>query len=377
VTLSDRYARLNWPLLGLALLLTAAGVATVGTASEGHAVDFGRLQTRWAVVALAAAAIVAAVPYERLVRARFAFYAVGLLGLVAVLFVGRGKSAGRWIEVGSFRVQPSEFVKPILVVALAGTLRYREGNDRLKGFALPLALTMVPMLLVMKQPDLGTALLLIPTLFAVLFAAGARVRHLLLVAGAGLAAGLLLYFVPGVLAEFQKDRIRTFVLSDSNEQVAKYMRRDKGHQIDQSQRAVASGGLAGYDGEGGAEEAIRDLPERHTDFAFATAAASWGLLGVSLLLLAYLAFLAILLSTAYRVREPSGRLLVVGVFALFATQIVVNLGMTVGLLPVVGVTLPFLSYGGSSLLTSFLAVGMVLSVGVESPIEFGRDPLAA
>ncbi len=373
MTLADRLTRLNWPLLGLALLLTAAGIATVSVASEGHAVDFAWLQVRWAVVGLAAAAVVVALPYRRVVGARHVLYALGILGLVVVLLAGRGKSAGRWIQLGSFRMQPSEFMKPILVVMLAGALRYRDENKEFRGLALPFALTLVPVALVMKQPDLGTALLLVPTLFALLFASGARIGHLGLVAAAGVAAGLVLYFTPGLLADYQKDRVRTFLLADSNDRVAAYVKRDKGHQIHQSQMAIASGGATGYDGEGGPAEAVRDLPERPTDFAFAVLAASWGTVGVSVLFLGYLGFLSVLLSTAYRVREPSGRFVVVGVFALFATQILVNLAMTVGLLPVVGVTLPFVSYGGSSLLTSFLAIGLVLGVGVDPPVEFGRD----
>jgi cell division protein FtsW (lipid II flippase) len=264
-------------------------------------------------------------------------------------------------------------MKLILVVTLAGWLRYETAHRRFTGLALPFALTLVPVALVMKQPDLGTALLLVPILFGMLFAAGARPRHLSVVTAMGVVAGLLLYFVPGLMAPYQKDRVLGFIAQGSaaTGPDAALLSRTQGHQLDRSKMLVAVGGLAGADET--TLESIEALPERQTDFVFPVFAASWGLLGTAGLFLAYFVFLAVLLSTATRVREPSGRLLVVGVFTLFAVQVLVNLGMTVGLLPVVGVTLPFFSYGGSSLLTSFLAVGLVLNVGVDPPIEFGRD----
>jgi rod shape determining protein RodA len=170
---------------------------------------------------------------------------------------------------------------------------------------------------------------------------------------------------------YQKDRIRHFLQQDSATEVARVLRQSHNLQIEQSKTAVALGGFLGADGEEALDGAIGRLPERQTDFVFAVLAAKWGLAGVSFVLLAYLAFLATLLSTAARVKEPSGRILAVGVFTLFAVQILVNLGMTLGLLPVVGVTLPFFSYGGSSLLTSFAAVGIVLAVELHPKIEFG------
>jgi rod shape determining protein RodA len=371
VTLTDRLVRANWLLLGLAVLLTAVGIATVGTASEPDGTPWAWLQLRWAIVAVAFTLLLLAVPYDRFVAASPVLYAAGIAGLLAVLAIGSGRGAQRWIDLGAFRMQPSEFMKPILVVTLAGYVRYRQAYKRFRGLAWPFAMTLLPVALVMKQPDLGTALLLVPVLFASLFVAGARPRHLALVALAGMAAGVLLYVVPGLMEPYQKDRVRQFLLQDSGTEAARVLRLSHGHQLDQSKTAVALGGLLGADGEDALEEAIGRLPERQTDFVFAVLAAKWGLLGVSFVLLAYLAFLATLLSTAAKVKEPSGRILAVGVFTLFAVQVLVNLGMTLGLLPVVGVTLPFFSYGGSSLLTSFAAVGLVLAVELHPKMEFG------
>ena len=370
MTVVERLGRANWLLLGLALLLCAAGISTISFASEET--DFGRLQTRWAVVGLAGCLLVFTVPYRRVVQVRHVLYALGVLALVAVLFTSARKGASRWIALGAFRMQPSEFMKVILVVTLAGFIRYERSYKRFRGLALPFALTLVPVLLVMRQPDLGTALLLVPVLFGLLFVAGARPAHLAAVGACGLVVGLAMYFVPGLLNSYQKDRIVAYLQQDaeSSGYEADLLRRTQGHQLHAAKTAVGVGGMTGASEDDLA--VVRRLPERRTDFVFPVFAARYGLLGTSLLLGAYLLFLALLLATAMRVREPSGRMLVVGVFTLFAAQAVVNLAMTVGLLPIVGVPLPFLSYGGSSLLVSFLALGLVLSVGVDPPMEFGR-----
>jgi len=378
MTLGDRLQRANWPLMGLALALTVAGIATVGTAAEGQRlVDWSWLQIKWAVVGIAAALLVLALPYRSVVQSGWVLYGLGIAALVLVLFKGTGQSAGRWIGIGPFRMQPSEFMKLFLIVALAGRLRYERSHRRLQGLVGPLVLTLVPLALVMKQPDLGTALLLVPILFAILFAAGARTKHLVLVAILGLVSATGMFFVPGLLKDYQRQRVLAFLTEVTNPDAAKTFQQTHGHQLHSGLIAVGLGGVTGVaEEDGGGADASRGLPERHSDFIFPVFAASWGFLGVTALLLFYLLFLGTLLGTALRVREPSGRLLVVGVFTLFAAQVVVNLGMTLGLLPVVGVPLPFFSYGGSSLLTSFLALGLVLNVGADPVIEFGRTSFA-
>jgi rod shape determining protein RodA len=373
MTLGERLRRAPWSLPILAAALTGLGIATIATAADGHVVAYAWLQTRWAVVGLAAALLVLAAPYARVVQWAPVLYGVGLASLVLVLFKGTGQSAGRWIGIGAFRVQPSEFMKPILVVMLAATLRYSTEHRRLGGLVKPVALTLVPFLLVMRQPDLGTAILFVPIAFAVLFAAGARLRHLGILAAGGLAAATLLALVPGVLKDYQRDRIFGFLAQHGDSTAAKSLERSQNHQSHQGRIAIGLGGLTGVDdADGGAEEASRDVPERHSDFIFAVFAAKHGFVGVTLLFLLYGAFLGALLSVASRLREPSGRFLAVGMFAMFATQIVVNLGMVAGLLPVVGVPAPFLTYGGSNLLMSWLAIGLLLAVGSDPPIEFGR-----
>jgi rod shape determining protein RodA len=356
--------------LGLGVLLTVVGLVVVDLASVGARSAFGAAQLRWAVIGLAACLLMLAVPYRRVVDLRWLWYGGGVLLLVLVLFVGRGQSAGRWIELGGFRLQPSEVMKLVLVITLAGSLRYEQGMERERRIAVPLALTLVPMALVVKQPDLGTGLLFGPLLLAVLYAAGARGRSLGLLCAAGAAGLLVLWFVPGLLEGYQRTRFEAFLRQGTGDKV---LLRSHGMQLHQSKTVVGTGPVFGNGLGEDAEEAIRILPERHSDFAFSVLANAFGLFGVTVLLALYLLFLGLLLRTALRVREPSGRLLAVGAWALFAVQAVVNMAMTVGLLPIVGMPLPFISYGGSSLLTSFLALGLILNVGAERTVEFGRS----
>jgi rod shape determining protein RodA len=261
-------------------------------------------------------------------------------------------------------------MKLALVVMLAGALRYEQGMARERRITLPVVLTLVPVLLVMKQPDLGTALLFVPLLMSVLYASGARGRSLGLLTGAGVAGLLILWFVPGLLQGYQRTRFEAFLRQGSDD---RFLLRSAGMQLHASKTVVGTGPVFGNGLGEDAEESIRLLPERHSDFAFAVLANAFGLFGVTLLLLLYLLFLGLLLRTALRVREPSGRLLAVGAWALFGVQAIVNMAMTVGLLPIVGMPLPFISYGGSSLLTSFLALGLILNVGAERTVEFGRS----
>lgn len=370
LTLGERFQRADWLLLGVSLLLTGAGLLTVGLASVGQKSAFGWNQLRWGVIGLAGCLLMLAVPYRRVLDLRYPLYGGGLLLLVAVLFVGSGRSAGRWIELAGFRLQPSEMMKLLLVITLAGALRYEQGMSRERRITLPLLLTLVPTGLVMLQPDLGTSLLFPPLLLAVLYAAGVRGRLLGGLALAGLAGLLVLWFAPGLLHGYQRTRIEAWIRQADEDPV---LLSGYGLHLHQSKAVVGTGPVLGSGLGEEAVEAVRLLPERHSDFAFPVFCNAFGLAGVSVLLLLYLLFLALLLRTALRTREPSGRLFAVGTWALFAVQAVINMAMTIGLLPIVGMPLPFVSYGGSSLLTSFLALGLVLNVGAERAMEFGRS----
>lgn len=370
LTIGQRLKRADWFLLGVGLLISLFGVLIVSVASQGQRADYGWIQLRWTIIGTAVCLLMLAIPYRTIVMWRYVLYAGGIVLLLLVLAVGRGgKSANRWLQLGSFHMQPSELMKVILVIMLAGFIRYQETHKTFRGLAWPFALTMLPMLLIMKQPDLGTALLLIPTLFVMLWVAGARAKHLGIVAMAGLVAAVLLYFTPGILKEYQKDRVRAFLLQDSKD---KALIKSHNHHLHHSKMVA---GVSSFIGDGFGEdtfEKVRYLPERHSDFVFPVLLATLGHIGVMVLFGLYAVFILLVLRTAMRVREPSGRLLAVGVATVLACQALINMGMTVGLFPIVGTPLPFMSAGGSSLLTFFIALGLVLNVGADNPVEFGR-----
>lgn len=373
LTLGERLKRANWLLLAMGVALALFGVVLVEVASRGESTRAAFDQVRWTVIGVTGCLLVMAVPYERIVRWRYALYALGVLMLLATLVIGvggGGSDVRRWIRVGGFKVQPSEFMKIIMVITLAGYLRYETSHREFKGLTVPFILTFAPMILIVKQPDLGTALLLIPLLFVLLYVAGARPRHLVPVALAGVLVGVLLYVVEGPLNEYQRDRVRAFAYQDSGHPA---LLRGKGHQLHNSKMVVGSATFFGVGTGEEAEESVHFLSQRHTDFIFPVMVATFGTFGASLYLVFFLLFIWVLLQTAARVREPSGRLLIVGVATVFVCQALINMAMTVGLLPVVGMPLPFISKGGSSLLTGFLALGLVLNVGADHPVEFGRS----
>jgi len=352
-------------LLGFVLQRSVHEAAAEGTLESR--VDFAAQQLRWYGVGALAAALVLMVPYRRILDASYAIYGAGLLLLLAVFVVGDSvNGARRWISVGPANVQPSELMKVALLLALARYIRFRDDQRTLKGLAVPFLLTAVPMALVLRQPDLGTALLLVPVLFAVLYAAGARPRHLALVVAMGAAFAPVVYFV--ALKDYQRERVQTFLRRDG---LTDAQKRQEGWQALQSRVAVASGGVAGLGYAEGPQNRAGAVPEHQTDFIFTVLAEEFGFAGVLLLVCLLGMLLLFLGGIASRCRDPAGKLLVTGVIVLLAGQAFVNLAMTVGLGPVTGVPLPFLSYGGSSVLTTFTAVALALNVAARPGFDFG------
>jgi len=354
-------------LLGLVLQWSVHDAALPGSPEERT--DFAVRQLRWYGVGALAGALVLLVPYRRLLDAAYLFYGAGVLLLVAVPFFGTSvNGARRWIDLGPFMFQPSEPMKVGVVLVLARYIRFRDDRKTLRGLAVPFALTAVPMALILREPDLGTALLLVPVLFAVLYAAGARPAHLGAVVAMGLAASPVVYF--GVLQDYQRERVTAFLVHHDGSLGRRERERDS-WQATQAGTAVASGGLTGLGYARGVQNRNGAVPEHHTDFIFTVLAEEFGFLGTGLLVGLYGMLFLFLASVAGRCRDPAGKLLVTGVLVLLAGQAFVNLGMTVGLFPVTGVPLPFLSYGGSSVLTSFLAVALALNVAARPGFDFG------
>ena len=345
----------DWVLLVGAALLVALSATTLANLNPGRAGSTVALrQVAWFGIGLIALIIVASFDYRRLVRIAPAVYIIGLAGLAAVFVIGRTVSgARRWIVLGGFSVQPSEIFKIVFLLMLVWALTSRWAQPVTAStlvWVLPLAA--VPAVMIIKQPDLGTALLLLPLLLALLVGAGVRWKLLGALAGAGLATMPLAWLA---LKDYQRERILVFLDPYRDPLGSAY-------NVIQAKIAIGSGQLLGKGVSGATQSRLAFLPERHTDFIFAVFAEMWGFVGCLVLLAAYALVLIRGFDIAAAAREPVGRLLALGVTALLATQVLVNVGMVAGLLPVVGIPLPLMSYGGSSMLVSLMALGLLISV---------------
>jgi rod shape determining protein RodA len=346
----------DWPLLGAMGGLVVLSATTLASLHIGRAGgNVAVRQLAWFTLGLCALVIVASIDYRRLVRLAPLLFGLGLVGLASVFVLGRTVSgARRWIGFGPMSVQPSEIFKVCFVLMATWVLTSRWAQPvGPTALALTVPVLAVPAVLIVKQPDLGTALLLFPVLIALLVGAGVRLRLLGGLALAGLAALPLVWFL--AMKEYQRERILVFLDPFRDPLGSAY-------NVIQAKIAIGSGQLLGKGVAGATQSRLAFLPERHTDFIFAVFAETWGFVGCLVLLTCYALLLLRGFDIAASAREPVGRLIALGVTALFATQVLVNVGMVTGLLPVVGVPLPLMSYGGTSMLVSLSAVGLLLSV---------------
>jgi rod shape determining protein RodA len=270
--------------------------------------------------------------------------------------------ARRWFSVAGITVQPSEFAKIASVLALSRYMMYQDNIKTWTGLIGPFLITSCPLLLVLLQPDLGTAMLFFPALVAMVFAAGAKRSHLVLVLVATLAFLPVAYYA--VLHDYQRKRLTSFLWPSDSPQGDSY-------QQLRAIASVASGGWMGADWAEGQSNYAFTVPENHTDFVFSTFAENSGLFGTTLLCLLFLGYMLGGLTLAFRTREPFGRLVVVGLITMQTVQAAINIGMNIGIAPITGITLPFVSYGGSSLVASFLALALILNVNVRWVPSFG------
>lgn len=310
--------------------------------------------------------VVAAVPANRLLSLAVPLYLGGLLLLLGVMFFGEmSKGARRWLDLGFIRIQPSELMKIGMPLMLAWYFHMREGAIRLADYVIAAVLLAMPLGLIVVQPDLGTSLLVAAAGLYVIFFAGLSWKLIVPVFAVGIVGiGLLVGFgdqlcQPGVdwqlLKEYQKQRVCT--LLDPNQDPL-----GRGFHTIQSSIAIGSGGLWGKGWMDGTQTHLAFIPERHTDFIFAVLAEEFGLIGALVLLLLYLLLLLRGLRIASRAPLLGARLLAGAVTMIVFTYVFVNIGMVSGILPVVGVPLPFLSYGGTALVTLCIGMGMLMSV---------------
>jgi cell division protein FtsW (lipid II flippase) len=364
-------ARLPWGLVAIALALMTLGWLGIARSEElaQRPGQYARQQAIWSLLALAAMFLATLPSYRILGRWSYAIFATALALLVAVYGFPPVHGTHRWIRVAGLSLQPSEFAKVAFVMAMARYLMYRENYRRFRGLCAPLALTLVPVVLVLREPDLGTSLVFVPVLFAMLFTAGARKLDLAVLA---LCGALTLPVLWTQMSREQRSRVTALFEQNAPSQRPT----DDGYHLHQAKQLLALGGVWGswLAGEPVDDPVVYRLPEDHTDFIFTVLGERFGWLGSFSVL-----FLVVLLSwrglvVAEATREPFGRLVAVGVVSLFAVQSLINTAMTVGLLPVTGLSLPLVSYGGSGLVSHSLALGLLLNIGLRPGYEVAGEP---
>jgi rod shape determining protein RodA len=354
---------------GLVLLICAAagfGIAVLYSAADGSMEPWAAKQTIRFAIALILMVGAALLDIRHWFRAAYWVYAIVLALVVAVDlrgFVGMG--AQRWIDLGVIQLQPSELMNVVVVLALARYFHSLSGEEvgRIRYLILPALTVGVPAALVLKQPDLGTAVMLLMGGAALFFIAGVRLRYFALTAAAAATA------LPGVwhfLRDYQKSRIYTFLDPESDPLGA-------GYHILQSKIALGSGGLFGKGFLQGSQSHLSFLPEKQTDFIFTTLAEEFGLVGGLGLLALYSLIIVYGFAIALRSRNHFGRLLGLGIVASFFLSVFINTAMVMGLIPVVGVPLPLISYGGTAMLAVMFGFGLLINVGVHRDTRLNRS----
>jgi len=343
---------IDGPLLASALALAAIGLLTLHSASGEQP---GRLanQATHLGIAFAAMWVVAQIPPQTLLRLAVPAYVAGILLLVAVALFGEVvNGARRWLHIGVTRFQPSEMMKLALPLMLAWYFHRNEAGLRARDFVVGAILLAVPVLLIARQPDLGTAVLVLVAGFTVIFFAGVGWKAL---TALGIVALASLPPLWGLLHDYQRRRI-LMLLDPTQDPLG------AGYHIIQSTIAVGSGGIAGKGWLRGTQTHLEFIPEKHTDFIFAVFSEEFGLLGNCVLLVLYALLIGRGLMIAARAASFFARLLAGSIALMFFTYAFVNMGMVSGILPVVGVPLPLISYGGTALATLFVALGILMSI---------------
>lgn len=357
------YSNIDRMLLGAALTLALLAMvflysATYDRDDPGQINDMVIKQLIWVVVGLAVMFIVANTDYMRIVGLAYVFYVISLGALLLLFFIGSERyGAKRWIALGPVSLQPSEFVKISVILALAAFMGdRRERIGTLGNFIFAGMLVVPAFLLIFVQPDLGTAIILMPILFGIMFMCGERRRYMLATIGLGLAAMPVFWHI---LKEYQRNRLLVFINPNLDPLGA-------GYTIIQSKIAVGSGGLFGKGWLNGTQSQLKFLPEKHTDFIFSTIGEEWGFFGALALITVY----AVIIARGIRIIEETsdtyGKAIATGVTTLLAFQVFINISMTIGLMPVVGIPLPMISYGGSNTVMTLLGIGLLMSVARRS-----------
>ena len=351
----------DWPLFLAVAAISTIGVVNLYSATSAQGGARGELyiqQIYWLAVGAGVAVIVAAIDYKYYERYAYGAYVFNIVALIAVFLLGRSiRGTHRWIQFGSFQFQPSEFMKISIVLALGKHLHHdaRAEKRTLRDLVLPGAIMALPLALIVAQPDLGTAIIV--GLISVSILALARMQRRSFLILVSTSALLLPVVWSYVLKDYQRERLTSFLEAEKH-------KLDSAYQATQSIIAIGSGSLSGQGFMRGTQNQRRFLPDPFTDFPLAVWAQEQGLLGSLGVLSLYLFLVLWALRIASMARDRFGAAVAVGIAGLFFWHSMFNIGMVIGVLPVVGVTLPFFSYGGSSMLTMLIGVGLLMNISM-------------
>ncbi len=360
--LKRTFKNFNWSLFIAAVLLSVIGIILIRSSTHGR-VSSGQLslplkQILWLILGFTALIISFRTDYHLLISLAIPFYAITIFLLLLVLIFGESRwGAQRWLQIGGFALQPSEFMKISLILILAYQLEQQKGNFfQIKSLAVSTGLLLLPMAVIFKQPDLGTAIILFPIYLGMLYLSGVRNKHLIGIMVTVLSLLPIFWFL---LKDYQKARLLVFLNPNSDPL-------GSGYSIIQSKIAIGSGGLLGKGWLSGTQTQLHFLPEHHTDFIFSVLGEEWGFLGAIFVISIFIVLIRQGLKICFNARDTLGSLLAGGIVIMFITQIFVNIAVTMGILPATGIPLPFISYGGSSLLVSLFSIGILLNIQSKS-----------
>lgn len=353
----------DWITLGIVLFICIVGILTIYSATrppldEGEQPPFYVKQLIWLTIALLALCVFITFDYIKLKDFWLIFYIVGILLLIIVLFAGKTvMGAKRWINLGFFSFQPSEIFKIIFIISISAFLENKRSPLSVKDTLKTLFIFgIIPFLLIVKQPDLGTAILLLIVTFIMIIYKGLHTRLMILFLCILIISVFFLWEILwNGLKEYQKNRLIAFIDPSIDP-------RGIGYNIMQSIITVGSGGLFGKGFLNGTQGPLKFLPERHTDFIFPIFAEEWGFVGCFILLALYFLLFIRCFETSIIAKDSFGKFLALGFTSIFILYFFINVGMTLGILPVVGIPLPFMSYGGTTLLANFIGIALVINV---------------
>ena len=351
------FQNFDYSLFLLVLITCFIGLAMIYSASH-HLQDihgFYARQLIWMGIGLAGMVLVLSINYQRILRHGYGLHLMAILLLLSVVLFGPVvRGAQRWIFIGPLSFAPAELVKITVVLSLAYYLGNAEEVKTLKKILISFFIVFIPFILIFKQPDLGTAFILLPTLLIMLYIAGVKKRHLLAIIlfGTLIVTPVVYYFL---LEEYQQARIHVLLNPELDPLGASF-------SLNQSRIAIGSGGILGRGWLGGSQTQLHFLTAQYTDFIFSVVGEEWGFVGSIGLLLLYIGIFSRGLRIACEAKDRASSFLAVGLTTMLASHVLINIGMTLGIVPVVGLPLPFLSYGGSSLLMAMFSVGLLLNI---------------